>query len=60
MTWPPRHFSLYVAFRLKSPHPWSRIALFKPDLAATFLPGSSAVPAAEAAMFTIFKSSITK
>ena len=44
---PPFQASLYSNCRLNSNHPWSRMALFRPDLARTFLPGASMLPAAD-------------
>lgn len=36
-------------------HPWSRIDLLRPDLAATFRPGASLVPDADLDMFRTCK-----
>ncbi|MNT73612.1 hypothetical protein D3C72_2123380 [compost metagenome] len=55
---PPFHASLYSNCRRNSYQPWSRMDLFRPDLARTFAPGHSLVPAADLDMFRTCKSSI--
>jgi len=51
----PRAFSRVR--RTSRPQPWAKIARLRPDLAATFLPGFSAVPLAERVMVFIRRSS---
>src|ERR1700722_12039924 len=56
---PPAHRSLYSNCRRNSLHPWSRMDLFRPDLARTFLPGFSALPFADRDMLFTCRSSTT-
>lgn len=59
MSIPPLHASLYSSCLRNSPQPWSRMLLFKPALARTFLPGLGMLPAADLDMFLICKFSMT-
>src|SRR5690606_39758241 len=58
MRCPPAHASLYSSCRRNSNQPWSRMALFRPDLARTCFPGCSGGPAADLDMFRTCKTSI--
>ena len=51
--------ALLSSICLSRPQPWARLPRFKPLFCATFLPGFSTVPAAEAIIFCTFKSSST-
>src|ERR1017187_4048886 len=55
---PPSQLSLYPSWRSNSPQPWSWMRRLSPDFAATFLPGSSMVPFADAVMLTTRRSSL--
>ncbi len=55
---PPFQAILDSSWRRNSYQPCSRMDLFKPDLARTFLPSASAVPAADFDIFRTRKSSI--
>src|SRR5450759_3277850 len=55
---PPCHGSLYASCRSNSPQPWSCRRRLRPDFAATFVPGFSMVPLAEAVMLTTRRSSL--